>query len=204
MVCSVSRPSSSRYSHSTPIAMKDLELGSTSFSSFKMNLPVSRFLTAENGRRQPPRHDHSGAGAGHVGREAGRVHRTGEGRGGEQILLSVPATLCQGPVCARDGPDCRGNQPRPLLLGGATLPRALSWICPHRRWGCKGFTQPLSGPPPCNLIRATLSCTPPPPPGHRAGVRLPAIGWAYVQLKSSLLTPTWCPVRSPHMVRGLA
>lgn len=51
MVCSVSRPSSSWYSHSTPMAMNDLALGSTSFSSFKMNLPVSRFLMAENSRR---------------------------------------------------------------------------------------------------------------------------------------------------------
>lgn len=31
---------------------------------------------------------------------------------------------------------------------------------------------------------------------HRVGIR-PAE-------KQSLLTPTWCPVRSPHMVRGLA
>lgn len=50
MVCSVSLSSSFLYSHSTPMAMKDLELGSKWFSSFKMNLPVSRFLTAENGR----------------------------------------------------------------------------------------------------------------------------------------------------------
>lgn len=51
MVCSVSLSSSFLYSHSTPMAMKDLELGSKWFSSFKMNLPVSRFLTAENGKR---------------------------------------------------------------------------------------------------------------------------------------------------------
>lgn len=50
MVCSVSLSSSFLYSHSTPMAMKDLELGSKWFSSFKMNLPVSRFLTAENGK----------------------------------------------------------------------------------------------------------------------------------------------------------
>lgn len=53
MVCSVSRPSSSRYSHSTPMAIKDLGSGSTPFSSFKMNSPVSRFLMAESGKRQP-------------------------------------------------------------------------------------------------------------------------------------------------------
>lgn len=52
MVCSVSLSSSFLYSHSTPMAMKDLELGSKWFSSFKMNLPVSRFLTAENGKRK--------------------------------------------------------------------------------------------------------------------------------------------------------
>ena len=50
MVCSVSLSSSFLYSHSTPMAMKDLELGSKWFSSFKMNLPVSRFLTAEDGK----------------------------------------------------------------------------------------------------------------------------------------------------------
>lgn len=53
MVCSVSRPSSSRYSHSTPMAMNDLELKLMSFSSFKMSLPVSRFLMAENGKKEP-------------------------------------------------------------------------------------------------------------------------------------------------------
>lgn len=52
MVCSVSLSSSFLYSHSTPMAMKDLELGSKWFSSFKMNLPVSRFLTAENGKEE--------------------------------------------------------------------------------------------------------------------------------------------------------
>lgn len=36
------------------MAMNDLELGSMSFSSFKMNLPVSKFLTAENSKREPP------------------------------------------------------------------------------------------------------------------------------------------------------
>lgn len=52
MVCSVSLSSSFLYSHSTPMAMKERELGSRWFSSFKMNLPVSRFLTAENGKRE--------------------------------------------------------------------------------------------------------------------------------------------------------
>lgn len=52
MVCSVSLSSSFLYSHSTPMAMKVLELGSKWFSSFKMNLPVSRFLTAENGKKE--------------------------------------------------------------------------------------------------------------------------------------------------------
>jgi hypothetical protein len=73
MVCSVSLSSSFLYSHSTPMAMKDLELGSTWFSSFKMNLPVSRFLTAENGKREPPTsHSHSRQDQAHLG-EAGRT-----------------------------------------------------------------------------------------------------------------------------------
>lgn len=86
MVCSVSRPSSSRYSHSTPMAMKDLELGSTSFSSFSMNLPVSRFLTAENGRRQPvsPRGRTAGRLAGYAG-----LNRLGELQGTEPLVSQL-------------------------------------------------------------------------------------------------------------------
>lgn len=190
MVCSVSRPSSSRYSHSTPIAMKDLELGSTSFSSFKMNLPVSRFLTAEKGRRQSPRHDHSGAGTGHVGREAGRVHRSGLVRGEWGAYPPVcpshplPGTrLCQGRPRSPWEPASPSAAQQSYTSQGPFLD------LPPQALGCKGFTQPLSGLPSCNLIRATLSCTPPPPPGHRAGVRLPAIGWAYVQLKSRVSSP---------------
>lgn len=66
VVCSVSRPSSSRNSHSTPMAMKDLVLGARPSSSLRMNWPVSRFLTAEKGSGNP-RHRSGGVRAPSVG-----------------------------------------------------------------------------------------------------------------------------------------
>lgn len=180
MVCSASRPSSSRYSHSTPIAMKDLELGSTSFSSFKMNMPVSRFLTAGDGRRWPPGTITWGQGPGAWGRRwLGPQVWSGQGSRGEQSPQCLPAPLPQGLVCtsvrASDHPNHHVSSPHPLQviypppapftpnLSPFAQPRGLSWICPHRPQRFRGFLPQLSGPPPCGLRGALRQPLPPCP-----------------------------------------